>query len=382
MHSKRAAAACAVLSCGLAAADADAAEFKVNDDLTFNAGFGLRTSFSRTDFAAPDGVSKSTDFNVENARGFFSGSYANMFKGTFNFETANGATTLLDGITQLEFGPAANFWLGRMLPPTDRANLYGPFFALPWSFPGTAQNYPNIVAGRDNGATYWGKVFDNKLVYAIGAFKGHNKVLGLSGQTDKPAYFGRVSYSFWDAEPAPAYYTGGWYGGSKDILTVGLAGNRQKDGVGLAAAPGDLKIWSADFLLEKKFAGGVPTLEGAYYKYSLGALDCGSGEPGAPACLPGQNVGGQVDGKSYLVTAAWLFPQKLGVGQLQPYARMQEFKRTVSATTAKTYDLGMNYLIRGPNARATLQLTKMTDDRIAAPKDSVKQLTVGVQLMF
>src|SRR5260221_3398929 len=381
MHLMRARAVGVLLAAGLAS-PAWPAEFKINDDLTFNAGFGLRTSFSRADFGAPDGVSKSNDFNVENARGFFSGSYGGMYKGTFNFETAGGATTLLDGIAQLELQPTFNIWLGRMLPPSDRANLYGPFYAVPWSFPGTVSNYPGMVAGRDQGVTVWGKPVDGKLLYAVGAFEGHNKVVGLSGQTDKPAYFGRLAYAFWDPEPAPAYYTGGWYGGSKDILTVGLAANRQKDGVGVAGAAGDLKIWSADFLMEKKFSAGVPTLEGAIYKYSLGAIDCGSGEPGAPACLPGNNVGGQVDGKAYLLGTAFLFPQKFGQGQLQPYFRFQEYKRTVSATAAKTYDAGVNYLIRGPNVRATFQFTKMKDDRIAAPKDEVKQITFGMQLIY
>ena len=58
----------------------------------------------------------------------------------------------MDAIAQFEFMPEFNVWLGRMLPPSDRANLYGPFYALPWSYPGVASNYPNLAVGRDNGA--------------------------------------------------------------------------------------------------------------------------------------------------------------------------------------------------------------------------------------
>jgi hypothetical protein len=195
-------------------AAADAAEFKVSDDATFNAGLGLRASFSRRDYAAPDGASKSTDFTVESVRLYLSGSYGKWIKATYNTERdADGTIRMLDGIAQLEPSPLFNLWLGRMLPPSDRANLYGPYFAVPWSFPGVASAYPAIFAGRDTGAMVWGRPLEGKLLYAFGAYEGHNKVAGLSAQADKPLYAGRLAFSFLDAEPAPAHYTGGWYGG-------------------------------------------------------------------------------------------------------------------------------------------------------------------------
>jgi hypothetical protein len=380
MHSKGA--LVAAFACSLIA-PAWAAEFKINDDVTFNAGIGLRASYSRQDFGAPDGTSKSNSFQVESARLFLGGSYAKVFKATLNTERdADEKVRLLDGIAQYEPMPEFNVWIGRMLPPSDRANLYGPYYAVPWSFPGVASNYPSIFAGRDDGLTVWGRPMAGKLVYALGAFNGHNRVAGLSNQSDKLAYSGRLAYNFWDAEPAPAYYTGGWYGGSKNILTIGVAGQQQQNGVGTAATPGKLSIWSVDALVERKLGIGVPTFEMAYYKFKLGALDCGSGEPGAPACVAGQNVGGQVDGKATLVGGAWLLPGSFGHGQLQPFVRWQRFERTVSSTTAKQLDAGVNYLVRGPNARFTFQYSKMEDDRVPAPRDSIGQVVLGAQLIF
>jgi len=365
------------------------AEIKIGDDAVFNAGLGLRLSYTRTDNAAPDGTSKSNDFNVENARLYLGGSYSKIVKATFNTERTSGSAAsggdrvrVLDAIAQFEFMPEFNFWMGRMLPPSDRANLYGPFYALPWSYPGVASNYPNLAVGRDNGAMVWGKPFAGKVVYSAGVFEGHNKAAGLSAEKDKPLYAGRIAYNFWDAEPAPAYYTGGWYGGAADILTVGVSGNTQADGVGTAAAPGSLKVWSADLLLEKKLAAGVPTFEAAYYKYKLGAVDCGSGEPGAPVCPTGDNIGGQVDGKAYLLGAAFLFPQPVGPGQFQPFVRLQRYQRSVSSTTSKASDFGINYLIKGPNAKLSLMYTKFHDDRAVAPFDSVAQITLGAQIQF
>src|SRR5882672_11863209 len=100
MHSKRAFLLCTALSCGVA--PAGAAEFKVNDDTTLNAGFGVRASFSRRDYAAPDGTSKSTDFTLESVRLYLGGSYGKWIKGTFNTErAADGTIRTLDGIAQL-----------------------------------------------------------------------------------------------------------------------------------------------------------------------------------------------------------------------------------------------------------------------------------------
>jgi hypothetical protein len=367
-----------------------AAEFKLGDDSGVTAGFGIRTSYTRRENGAPDGTSTSNDFAVENARLFLGGHYGKVLKGTFNTERTGGpaatggdSVRVMDAIAQFEFMPEFNVWLGRMLPPSDRANLYGPFFALPWSYPGVASNYPNLAVGRDNGIMAWGKPFAGKLVYSFGAFEGHNKAAGLGGASDNPLFAGRLAYNFWDNEPAPAHYTGGWYGGSKDILTVGIAGFNQKDAVGTAAAPGKLEIWSADVLIEKKLAFGVPTFEAAYYKYGLGALDCGSGEPGAPACPGGgDNIGGQVPGKSWLLSLGFLFPQKVGWGQFQPFVRYQQFDRTVSDTTSKATDFGLNYIIKGPNAKVSLVYSKFEDDRLAAPQNDVDQIMLGVQLVY
>jgi hypothetical protein len=289
----------------------------------------------------------------------------------------------MDAIMQFEFMPEFNIWMGRMLPPSDRANLYGPFFALPWSYPGVASNYPQLAVGRDNGVMVWGKPFNQKLVYSVGLFEGHNRAANLSNGADKLLYAGRLAFNIWDPEPAPAHYTGGWYGGSKDIFTVALAGFSQQKGVGTAARPGNLTVWNTDVLLEKKFAAGVPTFEGAYYKYKLGAVDCGTAEPGSVACgTNANNVGGQVDGKSYLLGAAFLIGQKVGWGQFQPFVRYQKYNRNLSHTSVKQMDYGLNYIIKGPNAKVALMYSKVDDNQRAAPLNSLDQITIGVQLQY
>jgi hypothetical protein len=366
-----------------------AAEIKLSDETGVTVGIGLRTSFQKMENGAPNGTSNSNDFVLDNTRLFVSGHYGKIIKGTFNADRSGSGTNpdglrVLDAFVGFEFDDTFNIWMGRFLPPQDRANGYGPFYALPWSYPGTVSNYPQIENGRDNGAAVWGKFVGGKLVYSAGAFEGHNKDgVGFSGASDKLAYSGRLVYHFWEPEPAPAYLAGGWFGG-KDLLSVGLGAYSQADGVGSQATPGSLKIWNADLLFEKKLAFGVPTLEFAYYKYKLGAVDCGSAEPGAPATAICLGAGGRQvmeDGKAWLFGGGFLFPQKLGWGQFQPFFRYQKFDRTLSNSTMKTTDLGLNYIIKGPNAKVVAQYSKMEDDR-PAPDSDLWRFLVGVQLVY
>src|SRR5262245_40639584 len=243
-----------------------AAEFKLGDDASVTAGIGLRTSFAKTENGAGNGSSNSKDFVIDNARLFFSGNYGKVLKATFNTDYNSNTDSLIvmDAYVGFEFNDYFNIWLGRFLPPQDRANGYGPFYALPWPYPVIASNYPFRENGRDNGAAVWGKLAGGKFVWAAGAFEGHNKYNGSStslpgvpmtaaAASDKLAYSGRLAFHILDPEPAPAYLTGGWYGGSKDILTVALAGYTQQDGTGPVTNPGRLRIWNADVLFEKKF---------------------------------------------------------------------------------------------------------------------------------
>src|SRR5260370_36945182 len=79
----------------------------------------------------------------------------------FNTEYDGGGNhvTVLDAVARFELSDQLNFWVGRMLPPSDRANLYGPYYAHHWATfaDGVQDGYPFVSAGRDNGAVYWGQ---------------------------------------------------------------------------------------------------------------------------------------------------------------------------------------------------------------------------------
>lgn len=374
-------ACCLALSAGYA----NAATIDLGNDASFSIGGGLRVDFSSVDHGATNGTDSSSDFSVSNTRLYLSGRVNKFIGATFNTErTGADGLRVMDAYAQFEFTPEFNIWAGRLLPASDRANLDGPFYLNVWEYP-FVSGYPNLAVGRDNGVQAWGKLLDSKLTYVAGVFKGHNRVVGGSNTADNPLYTGRLAYALWDPEPAPAYYTGSTYYGSKDILTVGIAGMYQKDGVGVAASKGDYKGLSIDVLFEKKLGADAVTVEGAYYRTSLGALDCGSGEPGAPACPaagPNDNVGGLISSKAYLLTGAYLIGEQVGWGQFQPFARYQKLERNASATSKSQFDLGVNYVIKGHNARLSAVYSKVKDDALPSPKDDIGKFVVGAQLQF
>ena len=78
----------------------------------------------------------------------------------------------MDAAAQFEFSPKFNIWAGRFLPPSDRANMYGPYYAHHWAVftDGVQDGYPGIFQGRANGAMYWGQF--GKVKVSGGGFDG------------------------------------------------------------------------------------------------------------------------------------------------------------------------------------------------------------------
>jgi hypothetical protein len=339
-------------------------------------GLGMRASYADLEHGAPDG-SASSAFNLDSVRLYASGEVKSWLKATFNTERdGNGHVDVLDGYVQFEPADAFNVWIGRMLPPSDRANLDGPYYLNTWLYPGVVSQYPAQFDGRDDGATVWGKLFDKKLVYSIGAFNGHDRITGAANQGNNMLYAGRIAYNFLDPEPDPAYYESSTYYGAANILTVAFALQYQHDGVGTALVRGDYLGWNFDALFEKKYQGfGTVTLEGAYYKYNTGSVqDVTPGFAGAGSTA---NVGGLAQGQAFLLGGDYMFPDKLGIGSVQPALRYQEFDPDVGTALTRQVDIGVNYIIDGHNARISADFAKAITGHA-----SRNEFVLGVQLQL
>ncbi len=146
-------------------------------------GAGLQTSFAHT---KPTGGDTTDQLLLNSVRLYVNGAAANNIKFMFNTEY-DGTTNkvgILDAVGRIEVSPKFNIWAGRFLPPSDRANLYGPYYAHHWNVfsDGVQDGYPFVATGRDNGVVYWGDF--GKLKVSGGGFDGRT----ATGQTSHPGH--------------------------------------------------------------------------------------------------------------------------------------------------------------------------------------------------
>jgi hypothetical protein len=310
-------------------------------------GAGIQTSFYNCDKACiySPGVITSGDnvsgFALDSIRLYVNGSVTDQIKLTFDTEysgTGTNHVNVLDAIGRFEFSDHLNIWAGRFLPPTDRANLYGPYYANDWApyADGVADFYPDVATGRDNGIAYWGQFGMVKV--SVGAFDGESLNSAVPDHS-KLLYAGRVMVDFWD--PEAGYYLNGTYYGDKDLLAVGLVAQSQN---GKTAA-------GLDALMEKKLSNlGVITVEAEYQH-----------DDGLTAAAHNNGWYG---------LASYLFPQQLGIGKIQVLGKYSQ--KTIDSLLVgedltpsdklKTEEFNLNYIIKSFNARVGLYFLHQKDD--------------------
>jgi hypothetical protein len=320
---------------------------------TVTLGGGVQTSYVHTSTEDAD----STDtFPLNSVRLYVNGTAAPKIKFMFNTEY-NGATNavgVLDAAAQFEMAPQFNVWVGRLIAPSDRANLYGPYYAHHWATftDGIQDGYPFVSAGRSNGALYWGQF--GKVKGSIGAFDGATQTAD-----DTVVGAARVQVDFWDQEAG--YYLNGTYYGDKNLLALGGAIQWQGS---------DRKAYNVDFLMERKIAGGgVASVEAQWNKYDfLGGYDANYG----------------VSDGAYIL-GAYMFPQLVGAGRFEVLGKYAKANFSDGLTIAnidydqKTTEINLNYVIKQFNARV---MGFFKDTRFDAVKTNFKQFGVGIQLQI
>lgn len=350
----------------MAGTAAQAATIYTDGDKSFNFGMGISTS---TTNGSGDKLS------LDDMRIYTSGKIAKGYGFTFNMVRSSSATEtddmrVMDAIAQIEVAPEFNFWAGQFLPAFDRQGLNGPYFSVASGAvygAGLQADYPAKFYGRDVGAAVWGDVGNFK--YQIGAFNGTPKtVAGSSNPEGEKLYSVRLSYALLDAEPG--YYTSGTYFGSKNIATIGVYYQTQKNGYGTAAAPSNYTGMGADFLYEKKLdGGGAATLEAGYTKFDLGDNTVAPTSYGTLYYLE------PFQGTSWFIQPSWYSGFKLGPGALQPYVKYT--KNTPDAGFAAVdyqTDVGVGYIIKGYDTRVFLNYSK--------PADKTDVTTLRLQMQF
>jgi hypothetical protein len=311
----------------------------------------------------------------------FHGAVTEQFSWVANFNATLLAPTLapaasvgvMDLIAQFKAAKEFNIWAGRLLVPSDRSNFTGPFFMVPWNYPGFY--FPGAPplgpkdgpTGRDQGATVWGNAFDDKLKYYVAS---HG--IDITGNGTQPYFSGRLSYSFQGSEPG--YFGSSTYYGAKNVFTVGVSGQYQHNGAVNTSTPGtspatpcptavaadckDMGIFMADALAEETFSGvGTFDFEGQFYKYTNG-YDFG------PTYAPEE---------AFYLLADYLTPD-LGFGKLQPMVRWQQ-----TADPAWTIiDAALAYVFKDYSGRVVA--TYQHIDRGSSPTAGLNAVQNSIQL--
>ena len=314
-------------------------------------GAGMQTSFYNCSTGCiyspgtiPTGDSSVQGFALDTIRLYVNGNVTNNIKFTFNTEYTGSSTDtviVMDAIGRFEFSDQFNIWAGRFLPPSDRANLYGPYYANDWApyADGVADFYPDVAIGRDNGIAYWGQF--GILKVQVGAFDGES-VNSAVADKSKLVTAARLTLDFWD--PEPGYYFNGTYYGEKDLLAVGIAAQNQDS----------KSTYSVDGLMEKKLAGlGTVTVEAEYNKDN--------------------GLTGTTDSDGWYGLGSYLFPQVIGYGKIQVLGKYSQ--KTVDSVPfedkIKTSEVNLNYIIKSFSARVGLYWLNQKDDLANTSKQEV-----------
>ena len=376
-------------------ADATAgATFKIDDTKWVSVGAGLRSSFSAQENAAGlSGNQWNNNFNLDNIRLYINGQIHKYLKVEFNTDCQTcgngGEVRVLDAIGKFEIDPMYNLWVGRMLVPAERREMNGPFYSSIYNtFGGGTPFEPadyNLTIksdgtsagsyGRDDGATVWGALFNKRLQYAAGFFRG---LRGGANYNDNILYAQRVAYNFWEVEKNPGYYTSGtYYGKGGDIFTIAASNQYQEHGAGTVASPGNFRGTSVDVLVEKVLpGGGVATFNGEYKNYGITGYSQAARDAGGGFSM--------FEGNAYDLSGMYLIPEKIWIGQTQPFIRYVNVAPSTSSTR-EMYEAGMNYIIDGHNAKVSLSwqygdlLSKGLNYTTTASGDKVNAMILGFQ---
>jgi len=310
------------------------------------------------------------DFSIDNARVYVNGQVHEYLKFEINTEcffcnnTHSGdnpkmSYNVLDAIGKVEINRYLNLWGGRMLVPTERGELSGPFFQAThdaFKTPFFSQDFSTKFGsagagryGRDDGGTYWGSVepgfIKGTLGYAVGVYRGLQSSTTIGpNQGNDVLWAGRFTYNFLNPEKNPGYYTSSTYfGKAGDILALAFGASYQKNGAGSFANRSDFLGLVGDVLFEKVLPKnmGVATVNGEYKQFYANYSSQAFADPGC-FCM--------FDGKSWTVTGLYLIPVKVGIGKFQPYGRFTSIQPNHSSNREEI-EGGVNYIIDGFNAR-------------------------------
>ena len=216
--------------------------------------------------------------------------------------------------------------------------------------------------GRDDGVMIWGNPLDGLLQYRVMVSEG---VEGSGNPEDNLRFVGRLSLNL--LEPETGFYNMGTYLGKKKVLAFGVGMDSQQDLTVAGQTNQDNFVYTVDAFFDHPVGNGAITVEASYINISN--------------CTQTHNfseLAAGDDAQIWYINAGYLLPGSIGSGHLQPYFRYET--GDVDKKERTTFiSGGLNYYLKGHNAKLTLDYTKADQDGDALDDKSLitLQFTVG-----
>jgi hypothetical protein len=289
-----------------------------------------------------------------------------------------GEFNVLEGFAIMEMSDAFKISAGKMKIPFMREIMEGCFSNV--SLDRSLFVYTPFQRSRDTGVTVWGNLANSKIQYMLSAMDGQE-----SGDAPEssPRYGGRMHLALLDKEDSFGY--SGTYLGNKMVFTIGAAVQYEPGAVfsDTVAQTGekDYSAWTADVFIEYPIGmNGAATLSGAYMQTDFDKAYQGANpDP--------ESLGVDGDKKGWFVKAGYLFLEKMGPGQVQPFVRYENWEfaqlNGIYAQKLNWMSAGINYLLDGQNLRLGLEYaaTDFEDESNALSQD-FKTINVMFQAGF
>ncbi len=401
----------------LAASAASAAKIKVGEEGEFEARVLLQPQAAFINEGGIDGRSLGWDVGFRRARVILNGNVNKNL--SFFFETdspniglSNGKGALFsavnpgvpaqfmyvqDAMIHYKIDPAFTVDVGLMLIPFTHHALQSAASLMSLDYHATYVKYPTAAVGttagntmtstlvwRDMGVQVRGLLMENHLQYRAGVFGGLRgststfaAAYGANGPavnaTQRPRIAGTVRYNLWDAEDA--FFTNGYYGGKKKVLSIGVAADYQSK-----ASFDSARMVTTDYMAlggdiffdmpmnDAKTQELIVQVNAAQYKYGEGLAADGTTKIGSA------NTGLALFGEA-----------GFRMDKVMPYVGYDMFSSYTTKADMQAIRLGCNYLMDGNTSKLIAEVAMVKNQAAGKTMDeSTFQLQgrIQAQLLF
>ncbi len=357
--------------------------FGKEGSLTFN--YSLQAWAQTRDFTSPTDAGKSTDFFLRRNRLTFSGQYNDLVGFYANLdapgESRGGqndrSVFFRDGYITIDHSDPLRFIVGRFKNTFTRENLEACFDPLTMDR-AELLSYTPWGGSRDTGVAMWGNLADGLVNYRVMLADGRE---GNPVVKDSPRLTARVHVSLLDPETDYGYR--GTYLGTKRVLTIGAAVDRQSsvaygDSVG-RTDPKDYKAWTVDVFYEQPTSAGTITASAAVIKYDTGKVHFG--------LSPDADLPAGTDLEGHYVKLGYMLPGRVGPGRLQFFGRSEKstYNMPMGYRDQKWNGLGVHYYFEGQQLKLSAEFADVKFD-VQNPDNPAqrdyRQFTAGLQFIF